>query len=191
MNPITTNFYGDFHIHITPVSACKLMKSVDRQHELPDGADDVTASEGYQALVRSIEDFLNDTADEYEQFDNGAEDMDIDSIVVVMRPGEAPKVMTESECFEAVERFGEFCSVLTIDDPNICAYGLKAAYDPRTVLTLGSERYVIGPVIVYACDAGGDSISLDAEEVMAAISHFAAHTVTLCADGADLPAFVI
>ena len=192
MDSITINFHGDIHISISPDSANRLMQSVSKP--AGDGAavsEDMTASEGYQALVQSIEDFLNDTADEYGQYEDGAEDEDIDSIVVVICPGEAPRVMTESECYEAVERHGEFGAVLTINDPDICAYGLKAAYDPRAVLKLGKERYLVGPVIVYGSDFDGDSISLDAEEVMAAIVYFADHTVTLCADGHDIPAFIL
>ena len=192
MDSITINFHGDIHISISPDSANRLMQSVSKPAN--DGAavsEDMTASEGYQALVQSIEDFLNDTADEYGQYEDGAEDEDIDSIVVVICPGEAPRVMTESECYEAVEQHGEFGAVLTINAPDICAYGLKAAYDPRTVLKLGKERYLVGPVIVYGSDFDGDSISLDAEEVMAAIVYFADHTVTLCADGHDIPAFIL
>ena len=192
MDSITINFHGDIHISISPDSANRLMQSVSKPAN--DGAavsEDMTASEGYQALVQSIEDFLNDTADEYGQYEDGAEDEDIDSIVVVICPGEAPRVMTESECYEAVEQHGEFGAVLTVNAPDICAYGLKAAYDPRTVLKLGKERYLVGPVIVYGSDFDGDSISLDAEEVMAAIVYFADHTVTLCADGHDIPAFIL
>lgn len=189
MNPIITHFYGDIHIHVTFASANRLMLPVGKQYNDTARAEDVTKCSGYQELVQSIGDFLHETADEYEEFDNGAEDADIDSIVVVMYPGKPPKVMTESECYDMVESRGTFCSGFTIDDPGICAYGLKAVYDPRTLLPLGSDCYIIGPVIVYASDENGDSISLDAEEVMAAIVHFAEHTVTLCADGADLPAF--
>ena len=192
MDSITINFHGDIHISLSPDSANRLMQSVSKPTN-DDAAvsEDMTASEGYQALVQSIEDFLNDTADEYGQYEDGAEDEDIDSIVVVICPGEAPRVMTESECYEAVEQHGEFGAVLTVNAPDICAYGLKAAYDPRTVLKLGKERYLVGPVIVYGSDFDGDSISLDAEEVMAAIVYFADHTVTLCADGHDIPAFIL
>ena len=190
VDSITINFHGDIHISISPESAGRLVKSMSKTvNDGGEAAGDVTDSNGYQALMRSIEDYLNDTAEEYGQYADGAKDEDIDSIVVVMCPGDAPKVMTESECYEAFERFGEFCSVLTINDPDICAYGLKAAYDPRAVLPLGKERYLIGPVIIYGSDCDGDSVSLDAEEVMAAIVYFADQTVTLCADGADFPAF--
>ena len=87
--------------------------------------------------------------------------------------------------------FFDFGELPVINEPDICAYGLKAAYDPRAVLEQGKERYLAGPVIVYGSDFDGDSISLDAEEVMAAIVYFAGHTVKLCADGADLPAFIL
>ncbi len=191
MDSITIHFHGDFHITVSPESASRLVKSMDGQPCRAKDTGNTVSSEGYQALVRAVEDFLNDTSDEYEQYGNGAKDEDIDSIVAVMRPGKAPEVMTESECYDAVERYGEFCSVHTISVPDLCAYDLKAAYDPRNVLKLGSERYIIGPVIVYASDGDGDSISLDAEEVMAAIVYFADHTVTLCADGTDFPAFIL
>lgn len=189
MNTITTYVYGDLHIHVTPASTCKLMKSLERPCMDYAFSEDITESGGYQALVSSLEDYLHDAAEEYGEFDNGAADQDIDSIVMVLYPGQPPKIMTESECYDAVERHGSFCSALTMDAPDICAYGLKAAYDPRTVLPVGSESYLIGPVIIYASDENSDSISLDAEEVMAAIVYFTGHTVTLCADGADLPAF--
>ena len=99
--------------------------------------------------------------------------------------------MMDSECYERVEQHGNFSEALAIHAPDICAYGLLAAYDPRTVLKLGEEKYILGPVIVYACDEDGDSTSLDAEEVMAAIVFFHDHTVTLCADGEDVPAFYL
>ena len=189
MDSVTIHFHGDFHITVTPDSACRLVKSGGIPPDGAQTAENEVFRGGYQALVQAVRKFLNDTADEYGQYGNGAKDEDIDSIVVVMRPGKAPEVMTESECYEAVERHGDFGAVLTINEPDICAYGLKAAYDPRAVLEQGKERYLAGPVIVYGSDYEGDSISLDAEEVMAAIVYFADHTVTLCADGADLPAF--
>lgn len=190
MDSITINFNGNCHINISTGSMEELAKpAATMPKETP--VDNVAFSEGYQALVSAVEDFLNGTSDEYDLYDDGAEDEDIDSIVVVMRPGEAPDVMTDSECYEQVEQFGEFCSVLTINDPDICAFGLKAAYDPRAVLKLGGDRYLVGPVIVYSNDCDGDSISLDAEEVMAAIVYFTDHTVTLCADSKDFPAFQI
>lgn len=188
MDSIQINNHGDIFI-VTLDSAGRLMQSAKK--ELTDKTSTEEADKSYQALVDAIEDFLNNSADEYEEYDSGMEDEDIDSIVVVMRPGEAPSVMTESECYEAVEQHGSFCSVFTINDPDICAFDLKAAYDPKTVLKLGKERYIIGPVIVYACDRDGDSISLSAEDVMAAIVYFDGHSVMLCADGKDLPSFQI
>jgi hypothetical protein len=188
MSSVIFNFNGDFHITVTPDSAKRLKPSVDK---LPGISENPIYDDGYQALVASIERYLGSNAEEIEEYACGAQGKDIDSIVAVMLPGKAPKVMTESECFEAVERFGNFSVVTTINAPDICAYDLKAAYDPRTVLRLGDEQYIIGPVIVYACDEGGDSISLEAEEVMAAIVYFSDHTVMLCADGEDLPSFAL
>lgn len=187
MDSIHINNYGDIFL-VSPDSAAGLMRSARKQTGKNSSEE---ADSSYQALVDAIEDFLNDSADEREEYDDGLEDEDIDSIVVVMRPGEAPSVMTESECYEAVEKHGHFCYGFTVNDPDICAYDLRAAYDPETVLKLGEERYIIGPVIVYACDSDGDSISLDAEDVMAAIVYFDDHSVMLCADGRDLPSFQI
>lgn len=190
MDSITININGDFHITVTPDSAGKLAKA----SVVPGGnkaLPDKTGSEdGYKALVGSLEDYLNNSAEEYDLFEYGADDEDIDSIVAVLYPGKPPKIMTESESFDTVERYGHFDSVLKVRDKSICAC-LNGAYDPATVLTLGEQKYVIGPVIVYACDEEGDSVSLSAEELMAAIVYFNDHTVMLCADGEDLPSFIL
>ena len=187
MDSITININGDFHISVTPDSAGRLARSGIK----PIGCSKSQASKDtYKALVSSLEDYLKDSSNEYDLFEYGAEDDDIDCIVAVLYPGKPPKIMTESESFDTVERYGHFDSVLSVEDKSICAC-LKGAYDPATVLTLGDDRYIIGPVVVYACDEDGDSVSLSAEELMAAIVYFDNHTVTLCADGEDLPSFII
>ena len=116
-------------------------------------------------------------------------DRDIDPTVVVMRPGEEPEIMTESECFDAVERFGVYNAIHTIDDPNTRAHGLTVAYDPRTTLERKGKRYVAGPVIVCGTDEDGDSFSLNVGQIMDAIVYLEHRTDVLCVAGSYLRAF--
>lgn len=185
MQSITINFHGDFKLIVTPEQAKRVMNAFQNDTDKP------VSKEDLEGLLNSMGNFLGDTSEEYSAIGSGVDEMDIDPIVMVLRPGETPAIMMDSECYERVEQHGNFSEALAIHAPDICAYGLLAAYDPRTVLKLGEEKYILGPVIVYACDEDGDSTSLDAEEVMAAIVFFHDHTVTLCADGEDVPAFYL
>ncbi len=166
MNSIHFHFHGDVNISLS----------------LPDSAD----SDGYQKLVDSLEDYLHDAADEA-----ASRPEDADSIVMVMRPGKTPEVMQETQCWEEVESRGSYDCLEAVSDASLDVEGLTVVFDRRRVLNLGRERYLLGPVIVYKCDGDGDGISLSAEDVIAAVVYFADHTVTLYADGKDLPAFHI
>ena len=143
---------------------------------LPDGAggqDDPS----YQKLVDSLEDYLHGAADEAVTPEDA-----VDSIVMVMQEG---------ECWEEVESCGNYDCLEVVSDAALDVAGLMIVFDERRVLHLGRERYLLGPVIVYKCDDEGDGVSLDAQDVIAAVVYFADHTVTLCADGKDFPAFHI
>ena len=169
MNSIHFHFNGDVNVSLS----------------LPDGAggqDDPS----YQKLVDSLEDYLHGAADEAVT----PEDT-VDSIVMVMRPGKAPEVMPEGGGWEEVESRGNYDCLEVVSDDALDVAGLMIVFDERRVLHLGRERYLLGPVIVYKCDDEGDGVSLDAQDVIAAVVYFADHTVTLCADGKDFPAFHI
>lgn len=169
MNSIHFHFNGDVNVSLS----------------LPDGAggqDDPS----YQKLVDSLEDYLHGAADEAVTPEDA-----VDSIVMVMRPGKTPEVMQEGECWEEVESRGNYDCLEVVSDDALDVAGLMIVFDERRVLHLGRERYLLGPVIVYKCDDEGDGVSLDAQDVIAAVVYFADHTVTLCADGKDFPAFHI
>lgn len=166
MNSIHFHFNGDVNINLS----------------LPDSAD----RSGYQKLVASLEDYLHDAADEASLPEDEA-----DSIVMVMRPDKTPEVMQETQCWDEIESRGKYDCLEVVSDDALDVEGLAIVYDGRHVLHLGKERYLLGPVIVYKCDEDGDGVSLSAEDVIAAVVYFADHTVTLCADGKDFPAFHI
>ncbi len=140
----------------------------------------------YQRLVDSLEEYLHDAADEEVTPEAG-----MDPIVMVMRPGKTPEVMQEAQCWEEVESRGNYDCLEVVSDGGLDVSGLAVVYDGSRVLDLGRERYLLGPVIVYKSDEDGDGVSLSAEDVIAAVVYFADHTVTLCADGEDFPAFHI
>lgn len=169
MNSIHFHFNGDVNINLS----------------LPDctGGQD---SPGYQELVDSLEDYLHDAAEEAV-----TPEEETDSIVMVMRPGRTPEVMQEGECWEEVESRGHYDCLEVVSDAELDVDGLAIVFDEGHVLHLGKERYLLGPVIVYKYDDDGDGISLSAQDVIAAVVYFADHTVTLCADGRDVPAFHI
>ncbi|WP_300913569.1 hypothetical protein [Faecalibaculum rodentium] len=166
MNSIHFHFNGDVNINLS----------------LPDSADRT----GYKKLVDSLEEYLHDAAAEAV-----VPEAEADSIVMVMRPDKTPEVMQETQCWEEIESRGKYDCLEVVSDDALDVEGLAIVFDGRRVLNLGRERYLLGPVIVYKCDEDGDSVSLTAEDVIAAVVYFADHTVTLCANGEDFPAFHI
>lgn len=182
MNSIHFHFNGDVNITIAVPDKSS---GLDSLRGAVDGRD-AAIDEGYQELVDALEDFLHDTADE-----EVTPEAEVDSIVMVMRPDSTPEVMLETQCWDEVESRGVFDRVEVVSDDSLDVEGLTIVFDPRRVLNLGRERYLLGPVIVYKSDADGDGVSLSAEDVIAAVVYFNDHTVTLCADGKDFPAFHI
>lgn len=178
MNSIHFHFNGDVNINVS----------------LPDGLSALAGMAGdvrgdaasYQRLVDALEDYLHGAADEEE-----APEDEADSIVMVMRPDKTPEVMQETQCWDEIESRGSYDCLEVVSDDELDVEGLTIVFDGSHVLNLGRERYLLGPVIVYKCDEDGDGVSLSAEDVIAAVVYFADHTVTLCADGKDFPAFHI
>ena len=148
----------------------------------PDSGDNPSC----QKLVDSLEEYLHDAAEEA-----SLTEAEADSIVMVTRPGKTPEVMQETQCWEEIESKGKYDCLEFVSDDALDVKGLAIVFDGRRVLRLGNERYLFGPVIVYKNDADGDGVSLTAEDVIAAVVYFAGHTVTLCANGQDFPAFHI
>ena len=147
---------------------------------------DIILDEAYQKLVDSLEEYLHEAAEE--EFTSEHEQ---DSIVMVMRPNCVPEVMQETECWEKIESKGRYDSLELVNDDELDVDDLAIVFDDRRVLNLGRERYLLGPVIVYKNDEDGDGVSLTAEDVIAAVVYFNDRTVTLCADGKDIPAYHI
>ncbi len=165
----------DIHFHVSG--------DVNINIVLPDRAGDAAS---YQRLVDSLEEYLHDAADE-----EVTQEAEVDSIVMVMRPDKTPEVMLETECWDEVESRGNYDCLEVVSDDELDVEGLTIVFDGSRILRLGRERYLLGPVIVYKTDEDGDGVSLSAEDVIAAVVYFADHTVTLCADGKDFPAFHI
>ncbi|NBI69271.1 hypothetical protein D1646_21320 [Pseudoflavonifractor sp. 60] len=166
MNSIHFHFNGNVNINLS----------------LPDSAD----RPGYKKLMDSLEEYLHDAAAEAV-----VPEAEVDSIVMVMRPDKTPEVMQETQCWEEIKSRGKYDCLEVVSDDALDVEGLAIVFDGRRVLNLGRERYLLGPVIVYKCDEDGDGVSLTAEDVIAAVVYFADHTVTLCANGEDFPAFHI
>lgn len=165
----------DIHFHVSG--------DVNINIVLPDRAGDAAS---YQRLVDSLGEYLHDAADE-----EVTPEAEVDSIVMVMRPDKTPEVMLETECWDEVESRGNYDCLEVVSDDELDVEGLTIVFDGSRILRLGRERYLLGPVIVYKTDEDGDGVSLSAEDVIAAVVYFADHTVTLCADGKDFPAFHI
>ena len=180
MNSIHFHFNGDVNINVTVPDSTPAMP------DLTGGVDVSAADKGYQELVDALEDFLHDTADEEYTPEDEA-----DSIVMVMRPGCTPEVMLETQCWDEVESQGVYDCLENVSDDELDVEGLAIVFDGRRVLNLGRERYLLGPVIVYKNDDEGDGVSLSADDLIAAVVYFNDHTVTLCGDGKDFPAFHI
>ena len=168
----------DIHFHVSG--------DVNINIVLPDSAGKAGDATSYQRLVDSLGEYLHDAADE-----EVTPEAEVDSIVMVMRPDKTPEVMLETECWDEVESRGNYDCLEVVSDDELDVEGLTIVFDGSRILRLGRERYLLGPVIVYKTDEDGDGVSLSAEDVIAAVVYFADHTVTLCADGKDFPAFHI
>lgn len=168
----------DIHFHVSG--------DVNINIVLPDSAGKAGDAASYQRLVDSLGEYLHDAADE-----EVTPEAEVDSIVMVMRPDKTPEVMLETECWDEVESRGNYDCLEVVSDDELDVEGLTIVFDGSRILHLGRERYLLGPVIVYKTDEDGDGVSLSAEDVIAAVVYFADHTVTLCADGKDFPAFHI
>ncbi len=168
----------DIHFHVSG--------DVNINIVLPDSLGGAGDAASYQRLVDSLGEYLHDAADE-----EVTPEAEVDSIVMVMRPDKTPEVMLETECWDEVESRGNYDCLEVVSDDELDVEGLTIVFDGSRILRLGRERYLLGPVIVYKTDEDGDGVSLSAEDVIAAVVYFADHTVTLCADGRDFPAFHI
>ena len=191
MDPITIHIHVHGDLCITSFPEPDSLPEESGEQLPPGGRIVESRLVGYtdQSLTARLEKYLEYVVDGHRKTDNGTPDEDIDPIVLVMCPSKPPLIMTESECFREIEQHGEYYMPITIDTPKDWPRGMKGAYDDSTVLHLGSVRYLLGPAIVYGCDPDGDSISLTAGQLLASIVWFTNRTVTLCADGKDLPAF--
>jgi hypothetical protein len=180
MNSIHFHFNGDVNINVS------LPDGLSALAGMAVGGDVRGDAASYQRLVDSLEDYLHGAADEEETPED-----EVDSIVMVMRPDRTPEVMQETRCWDEIESKGDYDCLEVVSDDGLDIDGLTIVFDGSRVLCLGKERYLLGPVIVYKTDEDGDGVSLSAEDVIAAVVYFADHTVTLCADGKDFPAFHI
>ena len=105
------------------------------------------------------------------------------TLMVAAVPGQSIQVKTVEECFYVLPCFGESDMITTAGDT-----GLLLSYDERHVINLGDVRYLIGPAILYGVDEEGEDLSLTARDIYAARLLVEERTVTLCADGKELPA---
>ena len=180
MNSIHFHFNGDVNINVS------LPDGLSALAGMAVGGDVRGDAASYQRLVDSLEEYLHDAAEEAT-----VTEAEADSIVMVMRPDKTPEVMQETQCWDEIESKGDYDCLEVVSDDGLDVDGLTIVFDGSRVLCLGKERYLLGPVIVYKTDEDGDGVSLSAEDVIAAVVYFADHTVTLCADGKDFPAFHI
>lgn len=104
-------------------------------------------------------------------------------LMVAAQPGKPIQIVTEEECFKLLPVFGD-CDFIG----RAPGLDLLMSYDPRHMVELDSTRYLLGPVIFYDADEDGEAISLTAHEIYAVRLLVEKHTVTLCADGKDVPA---
>ena len=101
-------------------------------------------------------------------------------------PGKGIQVRDVTECYGVLKCFGTEDAVVQAPDCD-----LLMSYDERQVLVLDGWKYLIGPAIFYNVDGDGEDVSLTTEEIYEVQRMVDHRTVTLCADGRELPALLL
>ncbi|MCD7772057.1 MAG: hypothetical protein LUH23_08245 [Oscillospiraceae bacterium] len=135
-------------------------------------------------LMNSLEKVIADAKHCIEAIEIGREDDYLPTIMVAVVPGKPIQVIDVDECCDILPCFGESDRIMETPDE----LGLIMSCDERHLLTLGDERYLIGPAILYDVDADGEEASVSALEIYLTRQTVESRTVTLCADGKDFPA---
>lgn len=98
--------------------------------------------------------------------------------LTVIRPDDAPHILA---CFdEADEGIG-----ISENEP------LGFRYNPKQVVKLMGQRYLVGPVIFYRTDGHSTIVSLTVEDIYRFQTYLESHSTTLMADGQKLTCICI
>ena len=114
---------------------------------------------------------------------------DADPILLAIQPCGKLEIMKTSECFTKQKFFRDYRPVHTIHDWDSPANRLIALSHPDLVLDIGPRRYVVGQVVVCATDRSGNPVSLEFDQIQAALDYFRRKSVRLHIDDDPMPAF--
>ncbi|MCD7955254.1 MAG: hypothetical protein LUG93_05775 [Lachnospiraceae bacterium] len=117
--------------------------------------------------------------------DTEEEKDEAEMIVMMLCPGGAPKVLTYGEACEMLPGFADY--YVPVDFKNSKS-GLTLYFPEEKTIKLGKEVYLFGNAVICSEDPDGDLWSLSGGDIYEIFQYAEENSITLCADGRDLPA---
>ena len=132
----------------------------------------------------------DDSPDECFLIDPGANDEeggydDSDLKVLYLAPGERPEILELIEALEKMQKYGGCNSVRRVP-----TYDLLLAYDEDSVVTIGRDKYLFHPAIVFA-SIGGELCSIHYEDAHRVERIMEERTVKLSTGHEEFAAFLL
>ncbi|MCD7745855.1 MAG: hypothetical protein LUI13_11365 [Lachnospiraceae bacterium] len=136
-------------------------------------------------IIVTEDDGIPDIPDISEDADTGMEEEkdETEMIVMMLCPGGTPKVLTYGEVCEMLPGFADYYVPVDFQKSGLTLY-----FPQEKTIKLGTEVYLFGNAVICSEDPDGDLWSLSGEDIYEIFRYAEENSITLCADGRDLPA---
>ena len=154
--------------------SCCSQEDYNRKHEKED-LKGMTHQE-FQEAVRvlgAICDLLEDEEDLYD---------DDPILMIAVTPGKPLMLITEDEAEEFLPCFGEDDVIEEAPDVE-----LVMSYDRRLLFSVGDQKYLDGPALIYDLDDEGDVMPVTAEDIYRVQQMLKARTMMVTEEGERMP----
>ncbi|MCD8153393.1 MAG: hypothetical protein LUF78_01625 [Clostridiales bacterium] len=175
---------GDVNIYLTPDAE---PVSLDISEDDLDDADQEDRSHEGLSYFESAVNILKDMIETIGQEPDESEDADDNKIVMILTPGQEPKVATFAEADELIPGF---CADYECVE-NFLDLGLNLYHRKNQVLRIGGNEFLIGTAVVCFEDANGDLWSLGGQDIYQVFRHMEKNHAVLSVDGKQIVALEI
>lgn len=104
--------------------------------------------------------------------------------MVAFTPGEPMQIITEDEAEDYLSCYG-------VDDviEQAPGTGLVLSYDGRLLFQVGDQKYLDGPMLIYAVDDDGDTVSLEIDDVYMIQEMIKKRSISVTQGDEEMPVF--
>ena len=102
--------------------------------------------------------------------------------MIAITPGESMKIITEDQAEEFLPCFGEDDVIEEAPDVE-----LVMSYDRRLLFTVGDQKYLDGPALIYDLDDEGDVMPVTAEDIFRVQQMLKRRTMMVTEEGEKMP----